>query len=151
MKITIILLLAFIGLTTSKTLFQVIFLTEIFIIEANDGQPLKVTKKDGKETYDELLAVMGYASPDYYVFTIWVADGVMASVDYDGSTNIDMAVFLGKTLDYKGPDDMRKECLLWKASDAWDLTTEAMLKANIDKMKYKFISIIDEDKLSFLE
>jgi hypothetical protein len=150
MKIQLLLIITLIGLITSKTVFQVIFLTELFIIEANDGQPLKVTKKGSSETYDHFHAAMDYDTPDNHVFNLWVTYDISANTDYDGSTNLDMAVFLGKDLDYKG-DDMHKECLLWQASDPWNLTTETMLKANINQMKYKFISIIEDDKLNFLE
>jgi hypothetical protein len=84
-------------------------------------------------------------------YKIYIAKGEMVSMDNDGSINEDFAVFLGKTLEYTGSDPFDTECVLWKAADPWDQTTEAMLKANIDKMKKKFITIIQDDSLSLLE
>jgi hypothetical protein len=149
MKATI-LLIALLSLTVSKTIFNVHLESVLFQIEANDGQPLKITYPTGDEiTF--ILASWNYTPrADLTAYCMKFNEEYITFCQWDkNDINQDMATFFSVTIDYHKRSPLYADFSIW-TKDSATVPTEQQFKDNIAKMTNKFIDY-DQDGLVFLK
>jgi hypothetical protein len=151
MKIITLVTLALLGSIVSKTIFNVSLDTVKIQIEANDGQPLKVTSSDHG---DEIVAMIATYQIGEKTLT-WTYCLNFNDVEYQfcrnsvNQYNTDMATFFGKTIEYHKYGDIGN-FVIWTGVDT-TVPTEQEFRENIGKMVNKFIDYEQDNNLVFLK
>jgi hypothetical protein len=149
MKLVLLLLFCYITYITSKTTFLVKLdgIPQV-TIEANDGQPLKITSTEKgdiqyvvADKYKNQDGDMRYCL-DFFAFAYCNPDNDDYSVDF--------GTFFGKTLQYTFVDDLGY-FIVWDPVDHETHPSEKEMVANIQKMKNQYVTVSAADGLAFLE